>query len=164
MSSMRGVALIRLARHVDGCVHANALSRAPAQTAAVAAPTYGYSVGYALNDWRRLRQSSGYTLRRLCPLPDRQSRLAGRNEAARLGREGDAPRRECRRSCSSFFSSKQPTTGNGCARLAEALSATGRNAEALAAARAAWASADLGAYDEQNILARYGRSFTVAGP
>ena len=32
----------------------------PVEAAAVAAPINGYSVGYALNDWRRLRQSSGY--------------------------------------------------------------------------------------------------------
>ena len=64
----------------------------------------------------------------------------------------------------SFFSSKQPETGNGFARLADALSASGRGPEALAAAKAAWASADLSAADEQAIFARYGASLTLAGP
>jgi soluble lytic murein transglycosylase len=133
---------------------------APAQTAAVAAPSYGYSVGYALNDWRRLRQSSGYTFadyaRFLNANPGwpEESKLRGWAEKAMRPGENAGI-------VLSFFSNKQPTTGNGYARLADSLSATGRNAEALAAARAAWASANLGAYDEQNILARYGASFTA---
>ena len=61
---------------------------------------------------------------------------------------------------SSFFSNKQPETGNGFARLADALSATGRAPKRSTAARAAWASADLSAADEQAIFARYGASLS----
>jgi len=86
MSSMRGVALILLlVTSTAGSTQTS--STATAQTAAVAAPTYGYSVGYALNDWRRLRQSSGYTF------ADYARFLI---EASGLGREGDAARREFR--------------------------------------------------------------------
>jgi soluble lytic murein transglycosylase len=159
MSSMRGVALTVL------LVTSTAASTqtpygAPVQTAAVAAPAYGYSVGYALNDWRRLRQSSGYVFadyaRFLNANPGwpEESKLRGWAEKAMRPGENAGV-------VLSFYSNDQPKTGNGYARLADALSATGRRAEALAAARAAWASSDLSAYDEQNILARYGGSFTV---
>lgn len=158
MSSMRGVALTLLL--VTSTAGSTQTSIAPAQTAAVAAPSYGYSVGYALNDWRRLRQSSGYTFadyaRFLNANPGwpEESKLRGWAEKAMRPGENAGV-------VLSFFSNKHPTTGNGYARLADALSSTGRGAEALAAARAAWASADLSAYDEQNILSRYGGSFTV---
>jgi len=58
--------------------------------------------------------------------------------------------------------SKKPQSGNGFARLADALSQSGRHSEALIAAREAWASPDLSAADEQSIYARWGRSFTTA--
>jgi len=132
---------------------------APVQTAAVAAPSYG--VGASLNDWRRLRESSGYSFadyaRFLNTNPGwpEESKLRGWAEKAMRPGENSGI-------VLAFFSAKQPETGNGYARLADALNATGRNAEALIAARAAWASADLGTYDEQSIYARWGRSFTAA--
>jgi soluble lytic murein transglycosylase len=61
-----------------------------------------------------------------------------------------------------FFAADKPTTGNGWARLADAYSLRGQPVQALDAARQAWASADLGSYDEQVIWGRYGRSFTRA--
>jgi len=134
---------------------------APVQTAAVAASAYGYSVGAALNDWRRLRQSNGYTFadygRFLNANPGWPEETKLRGWAEKAMRPG-----ENAGVVLSFFANKQPETGNGYARLADALNATGRNAEALAAARAAWASPDLSTYDEQNIYARWGRSFTTA--
>lgn len=61
-----------------------------------------------------------------------------------------------------FFAKDKPHTGNGWARLAEADASSGRSADALDAARLAWASSDLSADDEQAIWARYGGSFTRA--
>jgi soluble lytic murein transglycosylase len=61
-----------------------------------------------------------------------------------------------------FFTKDKPQSGNGWARLAEAYAASGRAADALAAAREAWASPDLSSDDEQAIWARYGGSFTRA--
>ena len=55
-----------------------------------------------------------------------------------------------------FFRSNEPLSGNGWARLAEAYAATGRPAEALAAAQSAWKSADLASTDEALLLARFG--------
>jgi len=59
-----------------------------------------------------------------------------------------------------FFASDKPKTGNGWARLADAYSSSGQNAQALDAARQAWRSDDLSSTDEQAIWARYGGSFT----
>jgi soluble lytic murein transglycosylase len=61
-----------------------------------------------------------------------------------------------------FFAKDPPTTGNGFAALADALAASGRAGEALAAARSAWSEADLGETAEQAIWARYGASLTAA--
>jgi soluble lytic murein transglycosylase len=59
-----------------------------------------------------------------------------------------------------FFTGEKPNTGNGWARLAESYAAMGRAAEALDAARQAWAQPDLSAADEQNIWSRFGSRFT----
>ena len=61
-----------------------------------------------------------------------------------------------------FFRDHEPATGAGYARLAEALLASGRQLEAIAAAREAWASADLSASEEPNVFARFGTNFTRA--
>jgi soluble lytic murein transglycosylase len=118
-------------------------------------------VGQSLNDWRRLRQSGGYSFADYARFlnynpgwPD-ENRL--RLAAEKLMRPGEAAG-----TVLTFFSSEKPQTGNGYARLADALSASGRPVEALAAAREAWASSDLSMSDEQNIYARFGRSFTLA--
>ncbi len=61
-----------------------------------------------------------------------------------------------------FFAAEKPRTGNGWARLADAYASRSQMTEALGAARQAWASDDLGSYDEQAIWSRYGSSFTRA--
>jgi soluble lytic murein transglycosylase len=134
---------------------------APVRTAAAAAPAYGYSVGQALNDWRRLRQSGGYSFadyaRFLNYNPGWPDEDKMRLAAEKLMRPGEATG-----TVLTFFSSEKPRTGNGYARLADALSASGRPTEALVAAREAWATSDLSMSDEQSIYARFGRSFTLA--
>ena len=106
--------------------------------------TRASNVTYAIADWRRLRAEQRLQLRRLCPLPHRQSGLARGNRSSAAG-----PRRRCGRARTpatvlAFFANDPPATGNGFARLADAYAASGRMGEALAAARSAWASADLG--------------------
>ncbi|MEO5972958.1 MAG: lytic transglycosylase domain-containing protein, partial [Sphingomicrobium sp.] len=61
-----------------------------------------------------------------------------------------------------FFRSDPPLSGNGFARLADALSSSGRAAEALEAARKAWASPDLSATDEQSFYTRFGANLSAA--
>ena len=118
-------------------------------------------VAYSLNDWRQLRQSAGYAFadyaRFLIANPGWPGEAAMRRNAEKQMRPGENPT-----TVVNFFRSEAPQTGNGFARLAEANAALGRSVEALAAAREAWASADLPATDEPALFARFGSSFTTA--
>ncbi|HEU4704603.1 MAG TPA: lytic transglycosylase domain-containing protein [Sphingomicrobium sp.] len=122
-------------------------------------PAVGSDIGWAIADWRRLRQSDRYSFgdyaRFLNANPGWPGEAGLRSNAEKAMRAG-----ENAGTVLAFFRSEQPTTGNGHARLAEALLASGRPAEALAAAREAWASHDLGATDEPAVYARFGSSFT----
>ena len=108
------------------------------------------SVGYALNDWRRLRQSSGYSFadyaRFLIFNPDWPEESKLRRWAERSMRPG-----ENAATVLSFYAREKPASGNGWARLADSYAATGRMAEALDAARNAWASDDLSATGAQQL-------------
>ena len=136
-------------------------AQVPVYSQPVAQAYSAYPVGYALNDWRRLRQSSGYSFadyaRFLISNP-------GWPEDAKLRRWAEAAMRpgENPATVINFFAFEKPRTGTGYARLADSYAASGRMAEALAAAKQAWASDDLSATDEQAIYARYGNSFTYA--
>jgi soluble lytic murein transglycosylase len=118
-------------------------------------------VGYALNDWRRLRQSSGYSFadyaRFLIANPNWPDEAKMRRWAEKAMRPG-----ENAATVIAFFTVDKPTSGNGWSRLADAYAATGRTAEALDAARNAWASDDLASTDEQSLWSRFGGSFTSA--
>lgn len=126
------------------------------------APAYSaQSVSYAIGDWRRLRQSSGYSFadyaRFLIANPNWPGETSMRAWAEKAMRPG-----ENAGTVLAFFAKDPPTTGNGFARLADALAASGRTGEALAAARSAWSEADLSGTDEQALWARYSPSFTTA--
>jgi len=157
MSSMWRIAFLSLV--VAGAAASSSAQYATPSTPL--APTQAVSVGYALNDWRALRQSSGYRFsdyaRLLIPNPGWPDDSKLRRWAEKAMQPGEAPAIVI-----AFFASDEPTSGNGFARLAEALASSGRPAEALEAARNAWASDDLPASDEQSIWARYARSFTAA--
>jgi soluble lytic murein transglycosylase len=136
-------------------------AQSPAQYSAAPAynPASAVSVGYALNDWRRLRQSSGYSFadyaRFLIANPDWPEESTMRRWAEKAMRPGENPA-----TVIAFFATDKPTTGGGFARLADAYAASGRMSEALDAARSAWASNDLSSADEQSIWSRFGNSFT----
>ena len=126
-----------------------------------AAPSYAPSVSYSIDQWRRLRQSSNYSFADyanfLIANPDWPDTTRMRSWAEKAMRPG-----ENAATVIAFFAREKPRTGNGWARMAEAYAASGRTAEALDAARNAWASPDLSDSDEQAIWARYGASFTRA--
>ncbi|MEO6580613.1 MAG: lytic transglycosylase domain-containing protein [Sphingomicrobium sp.] len=129
---------------------------------AYAAPAVSQAdINYALADWRRLRASDGYAFadyaRFLIANPDWPDDNRLRNVAEKQMRAG-----EYGPTVIAFFRTDKPRTGNGRARLAEALATAGRTAEATAMAREAWASADLPSADEGNIAARYWASLTSA--
>ncbi len=158
MSSMWRNALLSLA--VIGTA-TSSVAQYPAPYAPAPTPAPAANVGYALNDWRTLRQSSGYRFsdyaRFLIPNPGWPDNAKLRRWAEKAMRPGEAPA-----TVIAFFARDKPVSGNGYARFAEALASAGRMAEAMAAAREAWAADDLPASDEQGIWARFGRSFTAA--
>lgn len=127
-----------------------------------AAPAYAsQNIAPALETWRTLRQSSDYRFSdyayfviTYADWPD-TTRMRGWAEKAMLPGENAS-------TVLAFFAAEKPKTGNGWTRLADAYSANGQVANALVAARHAWASLDLSASDEQSIWSRYGSSFTVA--
>jgi soluble lytic murein transglycosylase len=133
----------------------------PAPYVAAPAVYSTQSVQASLTDWRRLRQSSGYGFanyaRFLISNPDWPEESKLRRWAERAMRPGENPS-----TVLAFFAREKPTTGGGWARLADSYAASGRMAEALDAARNAWASDDLSATDEPAIWVRYGRSFSTA--
>jgi soluble lytic murein transglycosylase len=125
------------------------------------APAQASNVSYALDSWRRLRQSSGYSFADYAPFlianrdwPDEARMRAWAEQAMRPGENATT--------VIAFFSADKPTSGNGWARLTDAYAQSGRPTEALDAARNAWASPDLGLADEQSLWARFGNSFTRA--
>jgi len=133
----------------------------PTPTNYSAAPSYTPSVAYSLDQWRRLRQSSGYSFADYASFvianPDWPDAERMRDWAEKAMRPG-----ENATTVIAFFAREKPETGNGWARLAESYTAAGRSAEALQAARNAWASPDLSDQDEQALWARYGGSFSRA--
>ncbi|WP_426267647.1 lytic transglycosylase domain-containing protein [Sphingomonas sp. LHG3443-2] len=130
-----------------------------ANPAPVLAPSN--DVGYALNDWRRLRQGSNWAFadyaRFLNAYPGWPGESTMRRSAERAMQPG-----EYAATVIAFFRTDPPTTANGFARLAEAFAAQGRSAEALAAARRAWSASNLSAADEIGLYQRFGASFTTA--
>jgi len=142
------------------------LAAAPSGSAQSVAPAYApavatQSVSTDLDRWRALRQSSGYRFSDYAPFlianPDWPDAARMRGWAERAMQPG-----EDRATVISFFANGKPNTGNGWARLAEALAANGSATQALDAGRNAWASPDLGPSDEQAIWTRFGASLTRA--
>ena len=161
MSSMRPIAF--LVPLVIGSAALAQLAQtrpaAPARPPAAAA-TAAYDINYALADWRRLRASEGYRFADYARFlianpgwPD-ESRMRRWAEKAMVTGENAV-------TVLAFFRTRPPETGNGHARLAEAYAATGKPAEAAAAARAAWASADLSIDDQNRIGARFWSSLSA---
>lgn len=150
MSSMRHVAYILLLCAAPAASAAAQSPVAPQMVRAVS-PT---EVGYALNDWRRLRASDGYSFGDYARLLNNYRDWP---EEARLRRVAERQMRpgEHGPTVIAFFSQDKPRSGNGWTRYAEELAAAGRTNEAVTAAREAWASADLTAYDENAVRARF---------
>jgi len=164
MSSMRSVGIF-------SSILLSTMAAASIQQTNPAAPTAAatiqatsqagvYDINYALGDWRRLRASEGYAFsdyaRFVNANPGWPSESGIRRSAEKAMRPG-----ENAVTVLAFYRSTEPQSGNGWARLAEAHAATGKTAEALAAARGAWVSGDLSQYDEQLIFSRFGSQLTA---
>src|SRR4029079_18284775 len=138
------------------------LATAPLSSAQYAAPTtytaatnYAPSVSYSLDQWRRLRQSSGYSFADyascLIANPDWPDSSRMRRWAEKAMRPG-----ENAGTVISFFAKDKPESGNGWARLTEACAASGRAADALSAARSERGSLDNISEYTRSVTVRYG--------
>jgi len=131
------------------------LTQAATAVAAVADTTNS-----SISQWRALRQSSNYAFadyaRFLNYNEDWPGEAAMRRNAERAMRPGENASLVL-----GFYRTSKPASGNGWARYADALASVGRGAEAVAAAKEAWASSDLSAQDEASLQARYGAYFTA---
>jgi len=121
----------------------------------------GNNIAWAISEWRRLRQGGNFGFgeyaRFLNSYPGWPAETTLRRNAEKALRPGDNVA-----TVLTFFRTQQPVTGNGFAALAEALLAHSRQADAIAAAKEAWGSADLGPIEEQSLHARFGPQFTRA--
>ena len=142
------------------------LTAAPSASAQYPAPAAAtayssQSIASTLDTWRTLRQSSAYRFADYAPFvianPDWPDASRMRRWAEKAIQPG-----ENSATVLAFFAREKPKTGPGWARLADAYTATGQTAQALDAARHAWASSDITGDDEQSIWARYGNSLTRA--
>jgi soluble lytic murein transglycosylase len=120
-----------------------------------------YDINYALADWRRLRASDGYAFADYARFVTANPGWPGESGIRRSAEKAMRPG-ENAVTVLAFYRSTEPQSGNGWARLAEAYAATGKPAEALAAARGAWISGDLSQYDEQLIFSRFGSQLSAA--
>ena len=163
MSSMRRVASLLTGLLGSAAIASSTQLVVPVQPQPVASPAAYYpgDVNGAIQDWRRLRQSSGYAFadyaRFLLANPDWPGESGLRRSAEKAMRPGENPA-----TVLGFFQTNQPTTGNGWARLSESLAAQGRAVEALAAAREGWAASGLSGADEVALYQRFGGQFTTA--
>jgi soluble lytic murein transglycosylase len=157
---MRRLALLTILATSPG---GSAIAQAPVPAPAVySAPAVSQTeINYAIGDWRRLRASDGYAFadyaRFLNANPDWPDDNRLRNVAERQMRPG-----EYAATVLAFYRTEKPRTGNGRARLVDALASAGRTAEATAMAREAWASSDLPTADQASIAAKYWSSLTTA--
>lgn len=165
MSSMRRMALALTGTLASAALASSSQLLVPVQPAPVVSPAattyYAGDVNGAIQDWRRLSQSSGYAFadyaRFLLANPDWPGETTMRRSAEKQMRAG-----ENSATVIAFFRTDQPTTGNGWARYAESLAAQGRATEALAAAREAWSGSNLNLADEASLYQRFGSQFTAA--
>jgi soluble lytic murein transglycosylase len=117
-------------------------------------------INSAITQWRQLRQGGNYSFSDYARFlnynenwPSETSLRATAEKAMRPGENASL--------VLGFYRLEKPKTGNGWARYADALATSSRPAEALDAARHAFASDDLNSADEASILARYGPSLTA---
>src|SRR3954469_1094538 len=115
---------------------------APGPGTAARAYATAQSTASALDQWRTLRQSSGYRFSDYAAFvianPDWPDETRMRSWAEKALQPG-----ENSFTVLAFFAADKPRSGNGWARLAEPYSASRQMTPAVDAARQAWRSADL---------------------
>ena len=160
MSSMRKIAFVIPLVIGTAAIAQLTQTNQPAPVSSAAATNAAYDINYSLADWRRLRAAEGYRFadyaRFLIANPGWPEETKMRRWAEKAMVPGENPV-----TVVSFFRTEPPKTGNGWARLAESYAATGKPTEAAAAARDAWASADLSMDDQNRIGGRFWSSLSA---
>jgi soluble lytic murein transglycosylase len=119
-------------------------------------------IAEALVAWRRLRQSDRLLFQDYSAFLLAHPGWPGEAQMRRAAEGAIQPDAVPPDQVVSFLTRFPPTTGGGRTRLAEALFALGRPAEAQVAARAAWTGGNLSSDDETRLLGRFGGGFTQA--
>lgn len=122
----------------------------------------GDAVATAIPQWNALRQSDNLSFDSYASFLVAHPGWPGEQAMRRAAERVLLPDQISPGRVVAFFDKFPPLTNTGQARYAEALLATGRRADALAAARKAWTSGSLSTADEALVLGRFGASFTPA--
>lgn len=138
----------------------------PPATAAPAPVAPSYSVdpalGAALAEWNRLRQSDAYPFSSYASFLQRHPGWPGEAALRKTAEKAIDPDTAPASMVVAFFRAYPPLTNIGQARLAYALSASGRADEAREAARQAWIGGALPSADESRILTYFSAGLTPA--
>ena len=145
-----------------------AAAPAPVARPLIAASTFNWNAvpvsatadGWIAN-WRALRRGGDYSFSTYAGFLNAAPGFPGESTMRRTAEKAMRPG-ENAALVNAFFRDNKPVSGNGWARLADAQAASGRTDLAVRSAREAWASADLPANDEVQLLARFGNQFTRA--
>ena len=118
------------------------------------------SINSAIAQWRQFRQGGNYSFTDYARFLNYNQGWPGeatmRRDAEKASRPGENASLVL-----GFYRLEKPQSGNGWTRYSDALSSVGRPAEAVDAAKHAWASGDLSAADEAYILGRFGANLTA---
>ncbi|MFP5330485.1 MAG: lytic transglycosylase domain-containing protein [Alphaproteobacteria bacterium] len=128
--------------------------------AGAAATSASQDVSYAISQWRSLRQSNNYRFYDYARFLNYNEGWPGEVSMRRAAERAMRPGEDASLVLG-FYRLKKPESGNGWARYADALASSGKTAEAIAAAKEAWASPDLRTEDESALLARFGGYLTA---
>jgi soluble lytic murein transglycosylase len=137
-----------------------AYAYAPPQAASTG--LQGDPIAEALVNWRRLRQSSSLLFEDYSSFLLAHPGWPGEAQMRRLAENAIQPDVTPSPSVIAFLTRFPPQTGAGQLRLAEALYARGRAAEAQTAARAGWTSGAINSSDEARVLATFSSALTQA--
>ena len=118
--------------------------------------------GEGLVQWRRLRQSSSLTFQEYANFLLAHPGWPGETAMRKMAEAAIQPDVTPPDAIIAFLTRYPPQTGTAQLRLAEALFARGRPAEAQAAARAAWTSGQLNTTDETRLVGKFNGALTQA--
>ena len=140
----------------------SAIIEAPAiilTQAALATQALTDNINGSIADWRRLRQGGNLSFSHYARFLNYNQGWPGEAAMRRAAERAMRPG-EHAATVLYFYRVEKPRSGNGWARYADALNSSGHTAQAIAAAKEAWASEDLDSANANDLLARFGAHLT----